>query len=171
MGGDVRGSGRRFATPARRARSLEGRPREGPQSSRSASRDDPRGAGDGRARMEMGVSLMNVAVKDGREWVGAAGRAAGPSVRSGGRPLLPRTMRLLWGVLVDLFHVGPEPELTIDLKRVNAELRKADTLGLEDDVDYRERGKQRIREGARCTLPPLIDRPKVLPFTARRAKA
>ena len=82
---------------------------------------------------------------------------------------MPRAVRLLWGVLVDVCHLGREPELTLDLKRVNVELRKADLLGLEDDLDYRERVKQRIREGARCTHPPLIDRKKVIPFAAVRA--
>ena len=39
-------------------------------------------------------------------------------------------------------------------------------LGLDDDVVCRERVKQRIREGARCTHPPLIDRRKVLRYRA-----
>ena len=118
--------------------------------------------------MEMGVSLVSIAVKDGREWARPAGGAAGPPVRQGGHLVMPRTMRLLWGVLVDVWHTGREPELTIDLKRVNAELRKGDLLGMEDDLDYRERVKQRIREGARCTHPPLIDRTKVIPFVPLR---
>src|SRR5262249_47402497 len=104
-------------------------------------------------------------------WARPAGRAAGSAVRQGGHLVMPRTVRLLWGVLVDLCHVGAEPELTIDLKGVNAELRQGDLLGLEDGLDYRERGEQRIREGGRRTHPPLIDRKKVVPFAPLRAKA
>jgi hypothetical protein len=82
---------------------------------------------------------------------------------------MSRAVRVLWGVLLNLAGlVTREPELTVDLKRVNAELRRAAVVGLEDDIGYRERVKQRMREGARCTHPPLIDRKKVLPFTALR---
>src|SRR5262249_59492414 len=114
---------------------------------------------------------LDVAANDGRAWARPAGRAAGSAVRQGGHLVMPRTVRLLWGVLVDLCHVGAEPELTIDLKRVNAELRKGDLLGLEGDLDYRERVKQRIREGARCTHPPPIDRKKAVPFPPPRPTA
>ena len=82
---------------------------------------------------------------------------------------MPRAARLLGGLLVDLCHlVHREPELTIDLKRVNVELRRAALAGLDDAIGYRERVKQRIREGARCPLPPLIDRKRVLPFAVQR---
>jgi hypothetical protein len=78
---------------------------------------------------------------------------------------MPRTLRLISGVFVDLWHwAHPEPELRVDLKRVNVELRRAGQLGLEDGIVYRERVKQRIREGTGCTLPPLVDRKKVLQF-------
>jgi hypothetical protein len=78
---------------------------------------------------------------------------------------MPRALRLISGVFVDLLHwADSEPELRIDLKRVNVELRKADLVGVEDDVVYRDRVKQRIREGSKCTHPPLIDRKRVLRF-------
>jgi hypothetical protein len=78
-------------------------------------------------------------------------------------------LRRMWLFLTDLSSlVGRERELTVDMRRVNAELRRAALAGLEDDVAYRERVKQRVREGARCGLPPLVDRRKVLPFTALR---
>jgi hypothetical protein len=83
---------------------------------------------------------------------------------------MSRAVRLLWGLLVDLPHrFAREPELTIDLKRVNAEVRRAALVGFDDDIGYRERVKQRMREGSKCTHPPLIDRKKVLPFAALRA--
>ena len=82
---------------------------------------------------------------------------------------MSRAVRLLWGLLVDLPHlVAREPELSIDLKRVNAEVRPAALVVLDDNIGYRERVKQRMREGSRCTHPPLIDRNKVLPFAALR---
>ena len=77
---------------------------------------------------------------------------------------MARALRLIWRVFGLRFWVDDLTELTIDMKRVNLELRKAALVGLEDDVLYRDRVKQRIREGARCTHPPLIDRKKVLPF-------
>jgi hypothetical protein len=43
---------------------------------------------------------------------------------------------------------------------------RAALAGVDDDVVYRERVKQKIREGARCTHPPLIDRRKVLRYRA-----
>jgi len=73
------------------------------------------------------------------------------------------------GLLVDTWRRGfHEPPLTIDMRRVNLELRKEGLVGLDDDVVYRNRVKQRIRDGSRCGLPPLIDRKKVLQFGALR---
>jgi hypothetical protein len=73
------------------------------------------------------------------------------------------------GLIVDAWRWRfYEPPLTIDMKRVNLELRKEGLVGLEDDVAYRNRVKQRIRDGSRCVLPPLIDRKKVLQFAALR---
>jgi hypothetical protein len=78
---------------------------------------------------------------------------------------MPRALRLISGMLIDLWHCADsEPELRVDLKRVNFELRRASEVGLEDDVLYRDRVKQRIRDGAGCTHPPLIDRKRVLQF-------
>jgi hypothetical protein len=57
------------------------------------------------------------------------------------------------------------------MRRVNVELRKDGLVGLEDDVAYRNRVKQRMRDGAGCALPPLIDRKKVLQFAALRGDA
>jgi hypothetical protein len=56
------------------------------------------------------------------------------------------------------------------LKRVNVELRKAGLVGLDEDIAYRDRVKQRIREGMRCTYPPLINRNKVLQFSGPRVR-
>jgi hypothetical protein len=70
-----------------------------------------------------------------------------------------RALRLLRGVLVDLrAWASSRTELRIDMRRVNFELRRAALAGLEEDVVYRDRVKRRIREGARCSYPPLIDR-------------
>jgi hypothetical protein len=78
-------------------------------------------------------------------------------------------LQVMGGLLVDVWRWGfHEPALTIDMRRVNVELRKDGLVGLEDDVAYRNRVKQRMRDGARCVLPPLIDRKKVLPFAALR---
>ncbi len=62
---------------------------------------------------------------------------------------------------------GAQPQLMIDMRRVNIELRKEALTELENDVAYRDRVKQRMREGSRCAHPPLVDRKKVLPFAAR----
>jgi len=59
-----------------------------------------------------------------------------------------------------------QPQLMIDMRRVNLELRREALAELEEDVAYRNRVKQRMREGSRCAHPPLIDRRKVLPFAA-----
>jgi hypothetical protein len=84
---------------------------------------------------------------------------------------MPRALRLISEAFVDLWHwADAEPELRIDMKRVNVELRKADLLGLDEDLAYRDRVKQRIREGTRCTHPPLIDRKKVLRFAGPRVR-
>jgi hypothetical protein len=117
----------------------------------------------------MGVSAAGVTAEGEQEWVRRASRAPYPSTRRRGQTFMSRAVRLLWGLLVDLPHlVAREPELTIDLKRVNAEVRRAALLGLDDHIGYRERVKQRMREGSKCTHPPLIDRKKVLPFAALR---
>ncbi len=62
-----------------------------------------------------------------------------------------------------------QPQLMIDMRRVNVELRREALRELEDDVAYRNRVKQRMREGSKCAHPPLIDRKKVLQFSARPA--
>jgi hypothetical protein len=115
----------------------------------------------------MGVSTAGITAGDKQEWVRAAGHVQHSSTPQRGHTFMRRAARLLCGFLVDLPHLlAREPELTIDLKRVNAEVRRAALVGLDDDIAYRERVKQRIREGSRCTHPPLIDRNKVLPFAA-----
>jgi hypothetical protein len=53
------------------------------------------------------------------------------------------------------------------MRRVNVELRREALRELEEDVVYRNRVKQRMREGSGCAHPPLIDRKKVLQFAAR----
>jgi hypothetical protein len=78
---------------------------------------------------------------------------------------MARAVRLTFHFLVDVWHcLGFGSELSIDLRRVNAELRRAPLVGFEDDVVYRERVKQRMREGKACTHPPLIDRNNLLQF-------
>ena len=64
---------------------------------------------------------------------------------------------------------GAQPQLMIDMRRVNIELRKEALRELEEDVAYRDRVKQRMREGSGCPHPPLVDRRKVLHFAARAA--
>jgi hypothetical protein len=61
---------------------------------------------------------------------------------------------------------NPQPQLMIDMRRVNIELRKEALRELEEDVAYRNRVKQRMREGSRCAHPPLIDRKKVIHLVA-----
>ncbi len=62
--------------------------------------------------------------------------------------------RELWWMVADLFQ-RKEPDLFINLRRVNQEDCRIRRLGLEDDVDYRDRVKKRMTEGAKCDLPPL----------------
>ena len=80
---------------------------------------------------------------------------------SGGLQVLGRGFRGLWP------FGGAQPQLMIDMRRVNIELRKEAQRELEQDVAYRDRVKQRMREGSRCAHPPLVDRRRVLPFAAR----
>jgi hypothetical protein len=81
--------------------------------------------------------------------------------------LLTRGLQVLGGLFLDLWPFGNgEPDLMIDMKRVNVELRKEGIVGLEDDMAYRNRVKQRVREGSGCTHPPLIDRTEALQCAA-----
>jgi len=80
---------------------------------------------------------------------------------------MPRGMQVLGRSLLGLWPFGAgQPQLVIDMRRVNVEVRREALRELEEDVAYRNRVKQRMREGSRCTHPPLIDRKKVLPFAA-----
>ena len=75
---------------------------------------------------------------------------------------IPRAARHVWWLITDLLRLWRrEPELTIDPRRLSAELRKSALAGLDDDMFYRERVKQRMRDGARCAYPPLIDRSRL----------
>ncbi len=76
-----------------------------------------------------------------------------------GRRSVRRAARRVWWLVVDLHRVWQcAPELTIDPRRLNDELRRSVRVGLDDDVIYRERVKQRMRDGARCPYPPLFQR-------------
>jgi hypothetical protein len=84
---------------------------------------------------------------------------------------MPRALRLISGIFIDLWEwADSRGELRIDMRRVNVELRRAALVGFEDDVVYRERVKQRIREGMQCSYPPLIDRKKVQGFRPSTAQ-
>ncbi len=68
----------------------------------------------------------------------------------------------MWWLVADLSWLWQRaPELTIDPRRLNDELRRSALVGLDDNVIYRERVKQRMRDGARCPYPPLIDRSRL----------
>ena len=91
-----------------------------------------------------------------------------PFLRRGSRSI-PRSARRLWWLIADLARLWQRaPELTIDPRRLNAELRRSARAGLDDDMFYRERVKQRMRDGARCAYPPLIDRSRPRSFDAFR---
>src|SRR5262249_58507445 len=103
-----------------------------------------------------------------RSWL-QAGRKQGKKEKS---MSMPRGLRGVGGVLFDLWPFGKaEPPLMIDMKRVNVELRKEALAELAEDVVYRERVKQRIREGKGCAHPPLVDRKRVLQFAAAAREA
>ena len=75
----------------------------------------------------------------------------------------------MWWLMADLFGLWQRaPELTIDPRRLNDELRRTALVGLDDDLIYRERVKQRMRDGAHCAYPPLIDRSRLRSFEAFR---
>jgi hypothetical protein len=75
----------------------------------------------------------------------------------------------VWWLITDLLRVGQRaPELTIDPGRLNAELRRSDLDRDDDDVIYRERVKRRMRDGARCAYPPLIDGSRLRSLAAVR---
>ena len=75
----------------------------------------------------------------------------------------------MWWLIADLSRLWQgAPELTIDPRRLNAELRRSALAALDDDMFYRERVKQRMRDGARCAYPPLIDRSRPRSFDAFR---
>jgi hypothetical protein len=84
---------------------------------------------------------------------------------------MPRGLRVLGRSFLGLWPFGNTEPLMIDMRRVNVELRREALRELEEDVAYRNRVKQRMREGSRCAHPPLIDRKKVLHFAARPAVA
>jgi hypothetical protein len=72
-------------------------------------------------------------------------------------------------LITDLIRLWPRaPELTIDQRRLSAELRRTALGGDDDDVIYRERVKRRMRDGARCAYPPLIDRSRLRSSGASR---
>jgi hypothetical protein len=78
---------------------------------------------------------------------------------------IPRAARRLWWLVADLSRLWHRaPELTIDPRRLNDELRKSALVGPDDDRIYRERIKQRMQDGARCAYPPLIDRSRLRSF-------
>ncbi len=65
--------------------------------------------------------------------------------------------QLVW-MVIDGLH-SKEPELFIDLRRVNEEDRRAHHVGLEDDVEYRNRVKKRMVEGLTAAqMAPLYNR-------------
>lgn len=65
---------------------------------------------------------------------------------------------LLWDLWVGLWELLREPELKIDLKRVNAEDCTARRLTLDEDVEYRTRVKRRMAEGLTSQqLAPLVN--------------
>jgi len=59
-------------------------------------------------------------------------------------------------------YIHHKPTLSIDPKRVNDEDRRAHRTSLYEDVEYRNRVKQRMTEGKACQLKPLYDRPVLL---------
>jgi hypothetical protein len=80
-----------------------------------------------------------------------------------------RAARRLWWLIADLSRLWRSAaEVRIDERRLNTELRKTGLAGFDDDMFYRERVKQRMRDGARCAYPPLIDRSRPRPFEAFR---
>jgi hypothetical protein len=82
---------------------------------------------------------------------------------------LTRAARRLWWLIADLSRLWQgAPELRIDPRRLNAELRRGALAGLDDDVFYCERVKRRMRDGARCAYPPLIDRSRPRSFEVFR---
>jgi hypothetical protein len=85
---------------------------------------------------------------------------------------IPRAARAMWWLVADLFRLWQRaPELTIDPRRLNDELWRSALVGLDDDMTYRERVKQRMRDGARCAYPSLIDRGRLRSFEAFRRGA
>jgi hypothetical protein len=85
---------------------------------------------------------------------------------------IPRAARRMWWLVADVFRLWQRvPELTIDPRRLNDELRRTALVGLDDDMIYRERVKQRMRDGARCAYPSLIDRSRRRSFEACRRRA
>jgi hypothetical protein len=76
----------------------------------------------------------------------------------------------MWWLVADLFRLWQRaPELTIDPRRLSDELRRSALAGLDDDMIYRERVKQRMRDGARCAYPSRIDRGRLRSFEACRS--
>jgi hypothetical protein len=96
----------------------------------------------------------------------AAGEDRGPAH---GRQSISRAVRRLGWLIADLSRLWRgAPEVRIDASRLNTELRRSALAGIDDDVFYRERVKLRMRDGARCAYPPLIDRSRPRSFEAFR---
>lgn len=70
--------------------------------------------------------------------------------------MLRRLLRQIGWLLIDIWHGSAEEPLYIDLKRVNQELRH---LARHHDADpaYRNRVKDRMRDGLKCPHRPLFD--------------
>ncbi len=69
-------------------------------------------------------------------------------------------IRELWWMIVDAFN-RREQDLYIDLRRVNQEDCRVRRLGLDEDVHYREKVKERMVKGLTSQqLKPLYDVPR-----------
>lgn len=76
----------------------------------------------------------------------------------------------VWYMVTDLFATR-NPELFIDPKRINDEVRVERRRYLDDDAAYRDKVKKRMVEGLTAReLPPLIDRASVLKARVRRRR-
>jgi hypothetical protein len=64
---------------------------------------------------------------------------------------------LLWIISDSIRGQSEEMEMRIDPKRINEQDRRDRRRGLYDDVEFRQRVKDRMRDGKKCPHPPWYD--------------
>ena len=66
--------------------------------------------------------------------------------------------QIAWVVLDSIRGQSEDVEMRIDPKRINEQDRRDRRRGLYDDVEFRRRVADRMRDGVKCPHPPWFDK-------------